>query len=117
MSAPAPINMNIVKNEKRILKQALKDMTEFHANTIQFRKTYYVVSVYFKVPHYITVCGRHVSHENMTRGQQNRVEEMIRGLALHYPVKIISDGNVPNLTVSLVWDEASNKFIPIGERV
>ena len=81
------INMKIVQDDKKRLKQALKDMTEFHANTISFRKTYYVVSVYFKVPHYITKEGRHVSHINLTREQQTRLEDMATGL--EYPVKII----------------------------
>ena len=84
------INMNIVKDDKKRLKQTLKDMTEFHANTISFRKTYYVVSITFKVPHYITKEGKHISHINLTPAQLTRIEETVAGLGLHYPVKIIA---------------------------
>lgn len=83
----ATLSEKAIKAEKVRVKEALTAFTEFNVWTVQFRKTYYTVNVKYK-----TGLPQGYNYANLTSEQQTRLEGVMEGLALHYPVKIIGRG-------------------------
>jgi hypothetical protein len=88
----------LIKSEKEQVKEALTALPEFNVWTVQFHKTHYTVNVKHN-KHWLN--GVQIlfapnipvnNYANLTSEQQTRLEKMIEGLNLHYPVKIIGGG-------------------------
>ena len=77
----------IMNDDKKRLKQTLEDMKEFRTGKIQFRKTYYVVIMYF-IRDLVEEFGTMRVRVPINREQRIQLQQTIAGLGLLYPVKI-----------------------------
>lgn len=75
----------LIKSEKKLIEDALKTLPQFRAWCVQFRKTYYIVNVKFRLP---VLHG----YANLTTEEQNQLDDLMLTLKLSYLVKVIGGG-------------------------